>query len=63
MEYKNEQLGVSFSVPDSITVRQQLAYYSDAVDLGTHVHCAILEPDVAYIQCFIGRFKPSEVIR
>jgi hypothetical protein len=30
MEYKNEQLGASFTVPDKITVRQQLAYYSEA---------------------------------
>ena len=30
MEYKNESLGVSFSVPDTVTVRQQLAYYSEA---------------------------------
>ena len=30
MEYKNEQLGASFTVPDRITVRQQLGYYSEA---------------------------------
>lgn len=30
MEYKNEQAGVSFSVPDKITVRQQMAYHSRA---------------------------------
>lgn len=27
MEYKNERLGVTFSVPDKPTVRQQMAYY------------------------------------
>jgi hypothetical protein len=30
MEYKNENLGVSFSLPETVTVRQQLAYYSEA---------------------------------
>ena len=30
MEYKNEQFGLSFSVPDKVTVRQQLAFYSEA---------------------------------
>ena len=30
MEFKNEQLGASFKLPERITVRQQLAYYSEA---------------------------------
>ena len=28
MEYKNEKLGCSFEVPDKVTVRQQLRYFS-----------------------------------
>lgn len=30
MEYKSDAFGVSFSVPDKVTVRQQLAYFSEA---------------------------------
>ena len=30
IEKKNERLGVSFQLPDRVTVRQQLAYYSGA---------------------------------
>jgi len=30
LEYKSDDFGVSFSVPDKVTVRQQLAYYSEA---------------------------------
>ena len=29
-EYKNDDLGVSFEIPDKITVRKQLAFYSAA---------------------------------
>ena len=29
-EFKNDELGVSFTVPDRLTVRQQLAYFSQA---------------------------------
>ena len=31
MEYKNDKLGVSFTVPDTITVREQMAYHSRTV--------------------------------
>lgn len=31
MEFKNDKLGVTFFVPDKITVRQQLAYVSSEV--------------------------------
>jgi hypothetical protein len=34
MEYKNEELKARFVVPDKITVRTQLAYYSE-ISLGT----------------------------
>lgn len=30
MEYKDEKRNISFMVPDKVTVRQQLAYYSGA---------------------------------
>lgn len=35
MEYKNEDLGVSFRVPDRVTVRQQMTYYSQAATGGS----------------------------
>lgn len=30
MEYKNEDLGVSFTLPDKLTVRKQMEYFSSA---------------------------------
>lgn len=38
MEYKNEKLSARFVVPDNITVRQQLAYYSEVTASNSSTH-------------------------
>ena len=34
MEYKNEEYKTSFTVPDRVTVRAQMAYYSESARAG-----------------------------
>lgn len=38
MEYRNEKLGARFVVPDKITVRQQLAYFSEITSAASNNH-------------------------